>query len=112
MPHYNSLPTYNQNVEIGGKTSKIWYFFWQALWNGIPPGAESVVVPTGSPFGFVAPRGGFAIVQGGTVSNISFSRDGVTPYNTGLTVGVFPLSKGDVLTVTYSSAPALIFVPQ
>ena len=107
----NALPTFNQQILEGGRTSRVWYFFFQGLWNGIPPGAESKVVVTASPFGFIAPRGGFLIVQGGTVSSVSFSRDGITPHATGQTAGMFPLSKGDTLTVTYSSVPNLTFVP-
>jgi len=107
----NSLPTFAQSLVEGGRTSKVWYFFWQALWNGIPPGAESSVTAGPSPFNYVAPRGGFVIVQGGSVSHISFSRNQTTFYNTGQTTGVFPLSKGDSLSITYSSAPALTFVP-
>jgi hypothetical protein len=28
-----------------------------------------------------------------------------------LTVGVFPVARGDVLTVTYSVAPTITFIP-
>jgi hypothetical protein len=109
---YNSLPTYETAFEVGGRTSKTWYFFLQALWNGIAPGGENSVTPTASPFVFTAPRRGFLIVQGGTVSFVSYSRDQVTFHNTGVVAGAIPASKGDLVSVTYSVAPTLTFVPQ
>ena len=109
---FNSFPTFAQSLTEGGRTSKVWYFFLQGLWNGIPPGAENFVAAGLSPFIYTAPRGGFLIVQGGTVSFISFSRNQSTFYNTGETTGVFPLSKGDSLSISYSAAPNLTFVPQ
>lgn len=108
---YNNLPTFDQAVQEKGVTSKVWFFFWQALWNGIAPSAESAVALSTSPFTFTAPRGGFLIVQGGTVSFVSFSRDGSTFHNTGQTQGIFPVSKQDQIVITYSVAPTLTFVP-
>ena len=110
--YYSTVPTFEQSLIQGKTTNKNWYFFWQGLSNGIPPGAESVVAPGASPYEFAAPSGGFLIIQGGTVSFVSFSRDHTTFYATGQTQGMFPVSQGDILLITYSVAPNLTFVPQ
>ena len=47
------------------------------------------------------------IVQGGTVSKIEYSRDASTYYDVGVVAGMFRLSPGDYLRVTYSSAPTM-----
>lgn len=70
------------------------------------------VAPTGSPFAYTAPADGTVVVTGGTVSAISITRQ-TTSVATGLTVGVFPVSRLDILTVTYSpSAPTMTFLPR
>lgn len=51
------------------------------------------------------------IIQGGTVSSITFSRDNITNYNTGITTGIVTLSSGDYLTVTYTVAPTMTQIP-
>lgn len=107
-----NVPNSTQPLNEKGNTSKVWYFFWQGLWKGIPPAVESSVTLTPSPFSFVAPQRGFLIVSGGTVSLIQFSRDGSTNYTTGLTAGCFSLSAGDTLIINYSVAPTVTFVPQ
>lgn len=112
MSRFSTIPTFDQTLTDKGVTNRVWYFFWQSLYKGNPPGAESTLTVTQSPFTFVAAQRGFVIVQGGTVSMIQFSRGGVQNYNTGATTGVFPLSAGDSLIVTYSGIPAMTFVPQ
>jgi hypothetical protein len=109
---FQSLPTYEQPLTQGKNTSSVWYRFWQALYQGRPPGAESVITPGTSPFTYQASQRGFIILQGGTVSLVQFSRGGVTNYTTGQTSGCFSLSAGDSLIVTYSATPNMTFVPQ
>jgi hypothetical protein len=70
----------------------------------------SSVFPSGSPFTYKASFSGAVAVSGGTVSNIAISRQG-TSVATGVTAGVFPLSRYDSLIVTYSSAPTMVFLP-
>lgn len=109
---YSALPNYRQAIQERGTTDRAWYSLFSDLWNRKPPSAESAVSVGTSPFTYTAVRGGFVIVQGGTVSLVQFSRDGLTNHTTGATQGCFPLSQGDSLIVTYSVAPSMTFVPQ
>lgn len=108
---YNRVPDFNQPLTQKGTTAKGWFFFWQGLWSGIPPGAETPLTLTGSPFVYTAPSRGFVIVNGGTVSNVQFKRS-TQNYITGASSGCFPVSAQDILTITYSVAPTVTFVPQ
>jgi hypothetical protein len=76
------------------------------------PRAQPVATVTlsASPFGYTAPFSGAVSVTGGTVSSITVGRQGTT-VATGQTSGIFPLSRLDVLTVTYSAAPTMVFLP-
>lgn len=109
---YRQVPTYNEPRLTGKVTSSSWYRFDQGMHLGTPPGAEIPVTVGDSPFTYQAKIGGFAIVTGGTVSSIHFTRNGTTTYDTGLTQGTIPLSNGDSLVVTHTGAPHITFVPQ
>lgn len=109
---FNRAPTYNEALVTKGSTTRDWYSCWTGLVNGQPTGLPSPVVPASSPYTYKATQGGTLIIQGGTVSMVSFSRDGVTNFNAGQTQGMFPLSQGDLLIITYSAAPNLTFVPR
>lgn len=109
MSNFLSCPTYEQSLAAKGQTNSVWYRFFQGLYKGTPPTSESAVSVTGSPFAFTAPSKGFMIVSGGTVSAVQLTRTVTTL--TGQTSGIFPLSQGDVLTVTYSGLPTLTFFP-
>ena len=63
-----------------------------------------------SPFSYVLPFNGQVAVTAGTVSLVSIIRQGTT-VATGLIVGVFPVSRGDTVQVTYSAAPTMTFLP-
>lgn len=108
----NTQPTYEEPLTKKGFTTRGWYTFWTGLRIGQPTGLPSSVTPTGSPFTYKAPQGGTLIIRGGTVSLVSFSRDGITNFNTGQTQGMFPVSLGDVLIINYTGAPVLTFVPR
>ena len=70
----------------------------------------SAVTPSASPFLFTAPTKGALNVSGGTVSAIAHVR-GATTTSLGGTSGNYLVSKGDVLKITYSVAPTLLFIP-
>jgi hypothetical protein len=106
---YQGCPTYDQSVLSKGATNKVWYRFWQGLYQGTPPAAESTLAVGASPFSYTAPVKGFVIVKGGTVSSITFTRSVTTV--TGQTAGIFPLNQGDTLTVSYTGLPSLTWVP-
>lgn len=63
-----------------------------------------------SPFSFPASFNGNVTVTGGTVSLITINRQG-TVVATGLITGIIPLSRGDVVQVTYTVAPTMKFLP-
>lgn len=107
---FRTPPNYREPLITGGNTSAAYYRFFQGVDQGVPPAAEYVVTPTGSPFTFKATHGGFMIVSGGTVSVITFIRSLTTV--TGLTSGAIPMSFGDQIIITYSVAPTLLYVPQ
>lgn len=112
MTQLNRMPDYSTPLEVNGVPSRGWFRLWQGLWSGTPTQNLSAVTVGNSPFSFTAPAGGTLIVNGGSVSKAEYSRDGLTFYTTGQTNGMFPLSQGDVLRITYSGAPTLTFVPR
>jgi hypothetical protein len=105
-----SVPTFDTSLHKGGKTSSVWYRYFQGIAQGIPPSNEATVSVGGSPFYYTAPSKGFLVINGGTVTAVQFTRSVTTL--TGQTSGIFPVSQGDVLTITYTVLPTLVFVPQ
>lgn len=108
---FSAIPNYRQSINSKGNMERTWYQFLTDLWKGKPSGAETSISSSTSPLVYQAQEKGFMIVQGGTVTLIQFSRDGVTNYNTGQTNGVFPIAQGDTLRVIYSSVPLMTWVP-
>lgn len=76
------------------------------------PAAQPVVAITvgGSPFSYTAPFSGQVSVTAGTVSLISIIRQGTT-VATGQTAGLFGVSRGDQVQVTYTGTPTMRFLP-
>ena len=76
--------------------------------------APSAVVPTGSPFTLQNTQAYAvdAVISGGGVSNLEFSRDGTNWYSTGSFYGAFALSSNDRLRITYSVAPTVTLIPR
>jgi hypothetical protein len=106
---YQIAPTYEQPLTKNGQTQSVWYRFFQGLYQGTPPSAESTLVVGASPWTYTAPVKGFVILKGGTVSAVTFTRSVTTV--TGQTAGIFPMNQGDMLTVTYSGLPSMVWVP-
>jgi hypothetical protein len=111
-PALNRMPTNAESLTAKGSITRGWYAFWTGLYQGQPTQTVAVVTPGTSPFTYIAPIGGTLIVQGGTVSAISFSRDAASFYPVGVTNGMLLLSKGDQLVITYSVPPNLVWVPR
>ena len=115
MPHFRSAPTFDQDIlapnPSGAKTTASWYRFFQDLSLGTPSSAETPVTVQASPFMYQAPAGGQVLVSGGTVTDISYSRTAGTFYSTGQTAGVIPVSANDILKVTYTGVPTMVFFP-
>jgi len=98
------------NVKIqsqsGGASTEYLRFFGNLPGVG-KPAAISGVALGGSPFQYVASVPGFLSVSGGTVSAITLTRNGAAiPI-----ASPVPMSNGDAVTVTYSVAPSINFVP-
>jgi hypothetical protein len=108
---YRIIPTYTESLQDKGITSSAWYRWINGMHQGIPPAAEVSVIVKASPFTYVAPLAGNLIVNGGTVASIQFNRTTGKNYTTGQTSGMFNLSLGDSLIITYSVIPTLTFVP-
>lgn len=73
-----------------------------------PSGVMNVIVGT-SPFTYQAKEPGTLVISGGTVSNITFKRGGVT-INLGI-VNSYLLMINDTIIVTFSVLPTLQFLP-
>lgn len=112
MTQFNRMPTYQEELTLNNATTRGWFSFWAGLFTGQPTGPASTVRLGISPFNYVASVGGTVIVSGGTVTRIQVSRDGVNFFDTGQITGVFPLSQGDTLTVTYAVLPTMTFMPR
>jgi hypothetical protein len=113
MIDLNRMPTYTLPLSEKGQTHRTWYSFFSGLATGKPTGIVSAVMLNGSPFTFTAPSGGTLIVNGGSTTQIQYSRDGAAYFVTGQTAGMFPVSLGDKIEITYSMAPPTVnFVPR
>lgn len=64
-----------------------------------------------SPYAYTASVRGSVAISGGSVSDITLTRNG-TVVPTGLTSGMVSVMNGDVVTVTYTTAPTMNFVPE
>jgi hypothetical protein len=106
---YLSTPTYETPITQGRNTHSAWYRFFTGIQKGTPPSAESVLTLGVSPYPYKAAQKGFLIIKGGTVSAVQFTRSATTL--TGQTQGIFPMSAGDVLTITYAVLPTVTWVP-
>jgi hypothetical protein len=111
MSQFRSAPQFGQGIAEGVKNNAVWYRYFQASEAGQPPDNESVIPLSGSPLLFTAPRKGYLIASGGTITAVAISRTAPIFYGTGQTSGSFYLAQGDVLKVTYSGKPALVFFP-
>jgi hypothetical protein len=99
----------NAKGDIIGKAyvgTILWRFF-QILAG--PPMQESAVILGNSPTAFVAPTDSQILIVGGTGVSLTITRKGT--YNLPSTIGYFPVSDGDILTITYTTAPTVTYFP-
>lgn len=92
-----------------GIVTQSWWEFFKSVSPSADSGSESVITVGVSPFSYTTPDDGFVLVQGGTVSAISITRK--SAYATGLTAGMFPVGRGDILIVTYTGSPNMVMFP-
>lgn len=76
-----------------------------------PQAAFSVAVGA-SPFTYTAASAGSLHIAGGTVSAVALIRNAVSYAITPAADQIIPISAGDSVSVTYSAAPALHFLPR
>lgn len=112
IPNANVPP-----MDGGGAWTQAWWRFFASVAQSVnsqATGANPQPVTVGaSPYTFTAGQAGALLVQGGGVSAMAFSRDGLTWYPLGSFYGLFPLSPGDMVRITYpGAAPVLTFVPR
>ena len=91
---------------------KSWSAFFQAIAAQLTakPGAVAAATVSASPFAYTASANGTVVVSGGTVTDMTLTR-GTAVTDLGATGSLAPMSAGDVLTITYTAAPAVTFVP-
>lgn len=112
-----SLPIPNAGtrpLDNGGAFTPPWWRFLSSLASEAagPTRANPAPVSVGpSPYIYRAAVSGALMVQGGGVSALEFTRDGLTWYALGNFYGMFPMAAGDQIRVTYpAAAPVLTFV--
>lgn len=105
-----SLPSLQAPVlDAGGRFSQAWVGFFTALTK--PASAIVPVSVFGSPFTFDAPQNGTVVLTGGAGVGLHLIRGRVS-ISLDPSGGMIPLDQGDALSVSYSMAPTLFFVPR
>lgn len=112
MPNVNNAAIVPSSAQaIAGRDGRVttpWQRFFNALVSAAAP--IQTVTLAGSPFAFRAGSAGSLAVSGGTVSSITLTRGTTTTASLG-TSGTFPVSNGDVVTITYAVDPTVSFIP-
>jgi PASTA domain-containing protein len=109
------LPQTVPFVNPKGLTNVNWWTFLLNVSNqalGVNSPAEVTQTVGASPWTFTATIQGSVLVSGGPVTLIGYSHNGSVFYPTGQTGGIFQLSPGDQLQITYTNAPAVTFFPR
>lgn len=70
------------------------------------------VSPGASPATLTATSNGWYIVSGGTLSALDYSRAGGSFISLGVLAGMFQVSSGDAIKITYTVVPTVYFVPR
>ena len=99
--------------EMTGLMSRQWYRYFLALLESnvdyTPPNDPATVPLTGSPLVYsnTTQRPVDVMISGGGMIKVEFQRGTGTKYNTGSYYGMFGLSPGDALTMTYIGTPII-----
>lgn len=104
LPNWN-VPLIDPDT---GATHQAWFSYFAGL--AAQPGPIVVVNPISSPFSYTASQNGSLSISGGSVTSIVLTRARVSA-TLGMTSGTVTLSQGDVVTIKYTSAPTLHFIP-
>jgi hypothetical protein len=123
----SALGATDSNVEIAGLAGGdlLQYDSTQQRWENVPATAVTTsgssnppvaLTLTGSPFTYQNTNSyNVDVLIGGTVGGVTdleFSRDGVTWYSTGSFYGEFMLSPNDRIRITYTVAPTVTVIPR
>ena len=106
----NGSPIVPSSAEPIGQGGILVTPVWLRFFNNLV-GSPLPILPislTASPFAYTAAARGFVTISGGTVSNVTLTRANTMIPVSGSTV---PVMNGDIVTVAYSVAPTLSFVP-
>lgn len=116
MAIFTSNPTFglpSQTLPVAdtksGLIASIWYQFFTRLSQLSAESPIQAISLDASPSVYTAYTIGHVIVQGGTVSSTVLTRSGVSitcPANS-----FIPVAANDTVTVTYSAAPNMQFIP-
>lgn len=113
----SSTIQHNSTLGLQGGTSGQYYHLTSAQLasaNFRSSANPTAITVTASPFKYQN-LSGFdqsVIVNGGTVTQLEFSRDNVNFYTLGVIAGMVTLSKGDYLRTTYTVIPTMTAVPR
>lgn len=101
----SSQPFVTPNLRI----TPIWQKFLTFLVSAAGP-LDSDIILVDSPHEYTASEDGTLLIEGGTVTLIELRRARITITLPG-TSGLYPMSQGDVIIITFSVAPDLTFLP-
>ena len=77
--------------------------------NAITPQAPASITVGASPFAYTAPTSGNVCISR-SATNVTLARNGTTVYTSTLGSDQVVVRKGDVVTVTYTTAPTMYFL--
>ena len=107
----NTFPNYNMPFTLpDGTVNPLWRNFLQGVYTATNPGQPTVVQATGSPLVFQPKSAGTLYVIGGSVSALTIQRADTIVHTQAANSG-FRIALGDTVTVTYSVAPTMTFMP-
>lgn len=92
-----------------GKLASVWYQFLVRLAQLTAESPMTTPTVGASPFAFTATTIGNLFITGGTVNTITLTRSGVSI--TCQSDQFIPMAAGDTVTLDYSVAPTMTFVP-
>jgi hypothetical protein len=125
-PYDVGFPTAPCTDPQTGEVTPAWRKFLQVLWartgettapaRGVSLAAlgalpSVTVIPSASPFAYTAPSFGTLYVAGGGVTAMTLRRGSGVAFLVGAFYGGKRMAPDDVLTITYSTAPIINFLP-
>jgi len=100
-----------------GQIHQTWLQLLISLFNRTGGSSGNLPIPitpltiTSSPFVYTASTSGHIWIDEGTYADVRITRAAVTLNSGKITRGIFPMSPGDIITVTYGSlTPTIYFI--